>query len=264
MNGDKISQARPTINPYVSAGGLVMQRLRWDVRPQAWSSRHKLRHWKDRLAGQKAVIVCNGPSLLDTDLSLLDGVFTFGLNKINLLFDKSPFRPSCIASVNPHVLEQNAAFFNQTEIPLFLAHTGIKHVRPRDNVVFVHTADRRRFARDCSVSLFEGFTVTYVALQLAFHMGFSQVALIGCDHTFATKGPANKLVTAQGSDPNHFDPNYFANGAKWNLPDLAQSEVSYHLARAEYEAAGRRIVNATVGGKLNIFPRIDLATFVTT
>ena len=264
MNEDQTPHARPTINPYVMAGGLLLRRLRWDVRPQAWSSRQKLRQWKDRFTGQKAVIVCNGPSLLDTDLSLLEGVFTFGLNKINLLFEKSSFRPSCIVSVNPLVLEQNADFFNQTDIPIFLGTAGIRHIHARQNVAFLHAVQERRFARDCTVSIFEGFTVTYVALQLAFHMGFSRIALIGCDHNFATKGPANKLVTAKGSDPNHFDPNYFANGAKWHLPDLAQSELSYHLARVEYEAAGRSLVNATVGGKLELFPHTDLKTFVTT
>ena len=263
MNEDNNTQARSTINPYRMAGGLLLRRLRWDARPQAWASRRKLRQWKDRYAGRKAVVVCNGPSLLETDLSLLDGVFTFGLNKINLLFEKSSFRPSCIVSVNPLVLEQNADFFNETDIPLFLGAAGLPHIRLRENVAFLHAVQERRFARDCAMSIFEGFTVTYVALQLAFHMGFAQVALIGCDHNFATKGPANKLVTAEGSDPNHFDPNYFANGARWHLPDLAQSELSYHLARVEYEAAGRCIVNATVGGKLDLFPRMDLKTFVT-
>ncbi len=262
MNADTPEYFRDAINPYRIAGSLIRHRLRWDAHPQAWASRRKLRQWKDRYAGQKAVILCNGPSLLRSDLSLLTDVFTIGLNKINLLFDKSAFRPSCIVSTNSHVLEQNAVFFNQTDLPLFLGHFGIKHIRPRKNIVFLHSTAQRRFARDCSFSLFEGYTVTFVALQLAFHLGFSRVALIGCDHHFATNGPANKRVTANGNDPNHFDPNYFANGVTWQLPDLAQSELSYQLAHVEYQVAGRSIVNATEGGELEIFPRVDLKTFV--
>jgi len=93
-------------------------------------------------------------------------------------------------------------------------------------------------------------------------MGFQEVALVGCDHNFATKGPANKEVTSGDADPNHFDPNYFAGGVKWHLPDLAESEGVYLIARNTFEAAGRKIVNATIGGKLEIFERQSLEHFL--
>jgi len=103
--------------------------------------------------------------------------------------------------------------------------------------------------------------VTFVAMQLAFHMGFREVALVGCDHNFATKGTANAVVEGGEKDPNHFDPNYFA-GVKWQLPDLVQSEIGYMMAGQAFEAAGGRIVNCTEGGKLEIFPRMALAEFL--
>jgi hypothetical protein len=262
MPSPLVSKATDTINPYRIAVGLLARRARWDLRPAAWRSRRRLEQWKDRHAGQKAVILCNGPSLLKSDLSLLGDTFSFGLNKIRLLFDKTPFRPSCIVAVNPYVIAQEAAFFDSTDLPLFLGHVGVDAVRSRPNVAFLHTTSQRRFARDCKLSVFEGSTVTYVALQLAFHMGFSRVALIGCDHDFATRGAPNALVTSGRSDPNHFDPNYFANGAQWQLPDLVHSEIAYSLAKAEYAAAGRLVVNATEGGKLDVFPRMSLAEFV--
>ena len=43
------------------------------------------------------------------------------------------------------------------------------------------------------------------------------------------------------------------------LSQLSQ-QVAYELARNAYEADGRRIVDATVGGKLTIFPKGDLDT----
>ncbi len=64
-------------------------------------------------------------------------------------------------------------------------------------------------------------------MQLAFHMGFKEVALVGCDHSFATKGPAYKTVIAGKEDPDHFDPNYFSGGVKWDLPSIAAS--TFHL-----------------------------------
>jgi hypothetical protein len=98
-------------------------------------------------------------------------------------------------------------------------------------------------------------TVTFVALQLAYHMGFQEVILVGVDHNFVTQGPANAAVVSNGDDPNHFSPNYFGKGFKWQLPDLEGSERAFHQAKAAYEAAGRRVLDATVGGRLSVFPK---------
>ena len=34
------------------------------------------------------------------------------------------------------------------------------------------------------------------------------------------------------------------------------SEVGYGMARAAYEKAGREVLDATVGGKLTVFPKV--------
>lgn len=259
---DPLLTLRPTVNPYRYGAFEIWNRFKWDLNPESWRSRKRLKAYKDKYTGKKAVIVCNGPSLLKTDLSLLEGIFTFGLNKINLLFDKSNFRPSCIVAVNPFVIEQNADFYNQTDIPLYLSSWGVKLIKKCDNVTFLHGSTQSKFAQDCSISIYYGHTVTFVAMQLAFHMGFKDVALIGCDHNFATKGAANKTVISGEKDDNHFDKNYFAGGVKWQLPDLFQSEINYTIARDMYAATGRSIVNATEGGFLNILPSISVKDFV--
>ena len=261
---DPLRQQRDTLNPYRVGAGFMLRRLKWDLNPQSWRSRRVLRGWKDRHPGGKAVILCNGPSLLKVDFEALQrsGVFCFGLNKINLLFDKTSFRPGCVVAVNPLVLEQNAAFYNQAALPLFLDAHAAGFVGGRPNVAFLHSNVLPVFARDVSVSLFQGYTVTFVAMQLAFHMGFRQVALVGADHNFATKGAANKTVVSGEKDESHFDPNYFAGGMKWQLPDLFQSEVAYTMARDMYAAYGGAIVNATVDGNLEVFPRTTLQNFL--
>lgn len=251
------------INPYYRAVSLLVNRIRWDLNPLSWTSRKRLRGLKNRYDGEKAVILCNGPSLLKSDFSLLNDVYTFGLNKINLLFDSTEFRPSCIVSTNRYVIQQNRDFYNSTGIRLFLESCALKNgVKPKDNIAFFHSANIDRFARDCSFSLFEGYTVTFVALQLAFHMGFRDVALIGCDHEFSKKGPANMLVNADSNDRDHFHNRYFPEGEMWQLPDLDRSELYYKYAGNVYEAFNRKIVNATAGGKLEVFDRVDLVDFL--
>lgn len=258
---DPIVRQRESLNPYRRAASLTWRRLLWDIKFESWSSREKIRRWRNRFLGQKAVILCNGPSLLRVDFSLLENTFTFGLNKINLLFDKNAFRPSCIVAVNPLVIEQNASFYNDTNLPLFLDSGSLGVVKSRSNVIFLHSTGEG-FARDCSWSVCQGYTVTYVAMQLAFHMGFKEVALVGCDHNFAVSGAANKTVVTESTDESHFDPSYFARGVKWQLPDLFESEVSYQRAKRTCEAFGRRIVNCTAGGKLELFQRTSLDDFI--
>lgn len=263
MNSDDpLTQLRPAINPYLRAAHLLSARLKWDINPESFRSRAKLRRWAGRYPGQSAVILCNGPSLNKVDFDALRGIFCFGLNKINLLFERTSFRPNCVTAINRFVIEQNADFFNETDLPLFLNRTGTGLVRSRSNVAFLDTCGIQKFARDVSISVYESNTVTFVALQLAFHMGFREVALVGADHNFATKGPANKVAISGNVDESHFDPRYFSGGQRWELPDLFQSEVGYTMARDVYAAFGGRVVNCTDGGKLDVFDRMPLGAFL--
>jgi hypothetical protein len=88
-------------------------------------------------------------------------------------------------------------------------------------------------------------------------MGFSQVVLIGVDHRFTDQGTPNKEETRpEAEDANHFHPDYFPPGSRWQLPDLLRSELAYAKAREAYEAAGRQILDATVNGACPVFDKV--------
>jgi len=212
--------------------------------------------------GKRAFVIGNGPSLRQTDLTKLRDEFTFGMNRIYLLFPKLGFHTTYFVSVNDLVIEQFKDEILAQPMPKFLAWRSHRHFPtglPMTQLpTFLYTSyTGPRFSPDVRGRVWEGATVTNVALQLAFHMGFQQVILIGVDHNFSSKGDANKTVVSQGDDPNHFAPNYFGKGAKWQLPDLDTSEIGYTLAREAYRKAGREVNDATVGGKLTIFPKVD-------
>jgi hypothetical protein len=128
-----------------------------------------------------------------------------------------------------------------------------------DEVYFLDTdyTAPAEFADDITGRIFEGSTVTYVAMQIAYYMGFKEVILVGVDHSFSTGGQPNETVVSEGDDPNHFSANYFGKGFKWQLPDLEASEQAYQLAREAFLKDGREIVDATLGGQLRVFPRVD-------
>ena len=233
------------------------------MRPEAWRSRRILTGLRNSREGEAAVIICNGPSLNKVDLTLLDGFYTMGLNKINLLFDRSSFRPSCILSVDWMIIWQNLDFYNSTDIPLFIDHRFHSRVRSRPNVTFLHATRIPQLAHDCTVSLNYGPTVTVVALQMALHLGFSDVCIVGCDHYVALPGKPSSTHTSVGTEQNHFDPRYFSAGQKTNLPNYPEMDHHYQLARDAFESEGRSIMNCTAGGRLEIFERMDLAAWVT-
>jgi hypothetical protein len=232
------------------------------LHPWRRESMARLHALKDIHKGQRAFVIGNGPSLKNTDLSKLKDEFTFGMNRIYLMFPELGFTTTYFVSVNDLVIEQCAEDILGLEIPKFLAWRSRRHF-PTDLPIaevptFLYTTYTGiKFSSDVSGRVWEGATVTNVALQLAFHMGFEQVILIGVDHNYATKGPVNTTVTSQGDDPNHFSPAYFGKGFRWQLPDLETSELGYHLVKQGYETAGRQVIDATVGGKLNIFPKAD-------
>ncbi len=235
-------------------------KTRWFFSLKRFVSHVRLRQFKDIHAGKKCFIIGNGPSLNKMDLRPLRNEVTFGLNRIYLLFPKIGFHTNYLLTVNKLVIEQSAHEIADLPMPIFLSSSA-RHVMPfTHNVIFLKTiAGEHRFSLDPGKILWESGTVTYVALQLAYYMGFQKVILIGVDHNFVTKGPANSTVVSGGDDPNHFDPNYFGKGFKWQLPDLASSELGYHLAKRVYQEDGRQILDATVGGKLTIFPKISYA-----
>jgi hypothetical protein len=226
--------------------------------PLRRTSIQRLQAYENRHPGERCFIIGNGPSLNQTDLRLLRNEFTFGMNRIYMLFGELGFTTTYYASVNSLVIEQCAADIRALPIPKFLSWRSHPLIEPSGDMMFLHTTySGPKFAQDARGRLWEGATVTYVALQLAFYMGFQTAILIGVDHNFATKGQPNTTIVSQGDDPNHFHAGYFGKGFRWQLPDLETSERAYHLARQAYESAGRQVLDATVGGKLTIFPKVS-------
>lgn len=218
-------------------------------------------HWEilDQFKGKDILVVGNGPSLRRTELDKIDMV-SIGMNKINLFFDKTTWRPNIITCVNGLVTKQNRKFFNSTDIVLVLParawYLGIKH---RKNVLFVRTYAAKDFMNDVTKGIdFCGSTVTYTALQIAATMNPKSVNIVGVDHNF-TKNVKNSasIEKFEGDDDNHFDPNYFK-GQLWGLPDLEGSEVAYTRARKYFDGCSIPIIDYTIDGKCQIFVKDDI------
>lgn len=189
------------------------------------------------------LIIGNGPSLRNVSDDFLDLYPTFGSNRIYLRYT-----PKYYTVINPLVIGQN-----RDEIA---ALPCVKFVRSGCGLSGhqLHSVRSPLFSLKPLECVHEGYTVTYVNLQLAYYFGFTTVLLVGVDHRYTFDGKPNEQRLMDGDDPNHFDPAYFR-GQEWNNPDLEKSALFYAIARGVYEKDGRRIINLTPESALNVFEK---------
>lgn len=247
------------INLFEKKGG-IREKISEAFLYMKWRRKYakKLKKFKNIHKGQDCFIIGNGPSLNKMDLSPLSDYHTFGLNKIFLMEEMGvDLNLSYLVSVNELVIEQAHKQFEQMTCPTFLSHTASDGVvAKKSHIHRLHTLNTWSFYEDISQPICEGWTVTYVAMQIAYYMGFERVFIIGVDHSFKQSGSSNETQTYEGDDQNHFHPDYFK-GQKWQLADVYGSECSFHLANYYFKKDERLILDATVGGKLDVFPKID-------
>jgi hypothetical protein len=98
--------------------------------------------------------------------------------------------------------------------------------------------------------------VTYISIQLAYFMGFTDVYLIAIDFDYALTTGHNPINHSTEHPQDHFTPEYFKPGETRYLPQLELARRAMKCAKEFYEIRGRKIWNCTRGGKLEIFDRI--------
>ncbi len=206
------------------------------------------------------LIVCNGPSLNNTPLDDIDMV-SIGLNKINLIYKKTSWRPEIIVCTNGLVLKQNKDFFNTTEslllVPVKARYLGVKN---RENVFFLNLKDEFKVNEDIETKISAGCTVTFLALQIAAYLQANKVNIVGLDHSF-NFNKDKKVYKMEGDDENHFSKDYFK-GQYWGIPDLDQSENLYQLSKEFFESKNVPIIDYTINGKLQIFDKRDISEII--
>jgi hypothetical protein len=243
--------------------GEVPHWFTWNLSAEAARNKNRIREYKDIHKGKRCFIVANGPSLKRTDLNLLAKEVTFGMNRIYLYFDQAAFRPTYYVTVNELILEQFSSEIQKLSMPMFLNWNRRSHFATQVNAVFLKSkmVINDSFQRDLTKPMVVGGTVTFVTLQLAYYMGFREVIIIGLDHNYVEKGLPSGLETRTSEqDQSHFHPQYFPKGSKWQLPDLLRSEVDFALARKAFEADGRRIYDATIDGKCEVFVKVSYSS----
>ncbi|RLA51487.1 MAG: hypothetical protein DRR42_10185 [Gammaproteobacteria bacterium] len=230
-----------------------------------------LSKFKDRHKGERCFIMGGGPSLKAINPEFLKREVTFGVNGIFLIYDWLGFEPTyyCVEDclvyedrwrdITKKIKSSTCFFPVQFSSEEF---DRVNHNYFKAIYEFDPRAGFPRFSEDISKLVWIGGTVTYVCIQLALYMGFEEVYLLGMDHNYAKPDHVESdgdIWLSQGNDPNHFHPDYFGSGYRWHDPKVWRMEEAYCKARQVFERRGKKIINATVGGNLEVFDRVNYA-----
>lgn len=184
---------------------------------------------------KECLILGNGKSLVDVPEFMLNTYPSFGVNYCL-------FQPNFYVCVDNDILTNHYqdiyGFVLNSDFAFLPAkNKGSSFLYDLPQVCLV-TNDRRAFKEE---HFFSGMTVTYVALKLAFYLGFETVHLYGVDFS---------------KEWDHYRADYPppTNPARESL--MAEMFYHYSLAANVYNRAGRRIINHSYPSKLDkIFPR---------
>lgn len=225
-----------------------------------WISEHDpyqgLRAFRDIHNGQRCFILGTGPSLNKTNLGLLKDEIVIGVN--TFYRGMSQFGISCmyycVSDVTVwrnhyrEILDLDTILFLSGEAGEdYVRHHSHYSTYRRDRIHAIQRKDDSRYlahiSEDITQGMYWGGTVIIDAcLQIAYYMGFKNTYLLGCDCDYSGLHHFDGTTTDELNGP----------GVKGEWDGIFRS---YEVCRTAFERAGRRIVNCTVGGKLEVFDR---------
>lgn len=224
-----------------------------------------LSKYKNIHLGNRCFIVATGPSLKICDLDKLESnhEICISMNRIYNLFDRTKWRPDYYVIEDMKMIEDLAEEIVDLDIEnkfvsdapqkywdLKGSNTSIKYKMIMQNCMGKSIG----FSMNPDRYVYNGYTVTYVCLQLAVYMGFSDIFLLGVDFNYSED---------IYSESNHFD------GYQKHYKDIRLNPVqpekmkrSYERAKQVAESKGIHIYNATRGGRLEVFERVNLDNII--
>ena len=228
----------------------------------------KLAKFKDQYKGKKCVLIGSGPSLTFEDLTVLSkcDVVTVACNSLFKAYENTPWRADlyCIADSGVFKTVGNKVMEEHLDKPLFVSEvvynemdseskTKVYPVRVRCNADYPKI---RKFSDKAGRYMYRFGSVLFFMIQLAVYLGFDEIYLLGCDCNYSYTKMEDGSIQKTG------DKDYFMQG--YEDRQGHQPINQFDIVIPDYDAARRyadqnrvEIFNATRGGKLESFVRVD-------
>ncbi len=209
----------------------------------------------------RCFIVGSGPSLTATDLDSIASEDSFAANHIFNIFSKTLWRPTyyvlqdrytkldrSLSSIECRYLFIGSYFLRKNDFSL--PDNAYPFFDKRD----IGKREYLSFSESLEKFISVNYTVTYSMLQIAVALGYSEIYLLGMDHSYAVETNEKGAVVKRNNVRNH------AYEDKQEVVANVQGMNKAYLSAKHYIDGHKdvSIYNATRGGKLEIFPRISL------
>ncbi len=240
--------------------------------PDSWY----LKTLKGIHSGKRCFIIGNGPSLCAEDLDKLKGEYTFAANRIYEIFNQTEWRPTyysvmdvtaeSVSAIEKNVAELGHIFLRISRKRRQDEKLSLKY--PVEKLTRIFLDDDGFFktyqnacnylssyvSEDVSYHFSDGFTVTFIAIQLAIYMGFSEIYLLGVDFSYSVMRDADGKVHVDESIQDYF------NGKRYGATMFNHNSMlhAYQVSREYCDNHNITIKNATRGGKLEVFERVNI------
>lgn len=233
----------------------IMFLLSTPMRRKTNSPYMQIRKMKDMHNGERCFILATGPSLTIEDVKKLKNEYTFGMNSICLLFDDLGWETTYYGVQDKGVYDKLKGKYSQMKSTVLFLGDGIdkrdrkdiKHIPFALNYLNHRYSYKKlwtKFSCDVSKKVYDGYTITYSLIQIAVYMGFKEIYLLGNDCSYP-KDPKKQHFM----DFGHYDSS--------TLTARDRIIYAYQFAHEYLKNTDVTIYNATRGGALEVFPRVD-------
>jgi hypothetical protein len=252
--------------------------------------RSNLQELKDIHKGKRCFIVGNGASLTFDDIETLriNKELSFGFNGIYKAFNQTKWRPTYFMTADPAFIKhqlKEALSFDCIYIVDAVAASAIfesGEMKEPTKKVLEYMVDRLavnsegtklcgeyivsrgvypKFSNAPDRFVYTGGTIAFDALQFAAYMGFNRVYMLGVDlyksNLSSIFSFPDVLVADGAGDSEHFISNYYDKGETFYTNDVELMQMAFVCAENYSRTHGFRIFNATRGGHLEAFERVD-------
>jgi hypothetical protein len=238
---------------------------------------------RDKFRGRRCFIIANGPSLKDIDISKLRKEITMGCNGIYKMFPDWGFHTTYLMFEDIEQIELRRRDIHAVQGPIKMAAIYNAYCFKPDAKTLFFNAPRMRgqkyywtdlypqFSTDFAAVVHLGSTVTYIMLQLAYHLGCDPVYIVGLDHDYGELPklfPPGKITITEENihlvQGLHFSDKYYKVGDQIGVPFVEMQEKAYAAARKAFEEDGRQVLNASTHTCLDVFERCSFDDIMST
>lgn len=237
----------------------------------------RLNELQGRFAGERIFVLGSGPSLNKTPLEKLENEHVFAVNRIGLLLERVSWQPMFYTAFDTRVVPDNAAEISELDIPYKFFSPRYRNLLGEAENHYFHSVSANyngfghSFTDNAAYCGFGGGgTISVIAIQLAYFLGFREIYLLGMDASYTVLptveqsgdyqlgGDVKMLLTSTADDdPNHFDPRYYGRGKKWHNPNVEEMKIGFGRSARYISSMGGKLRNATIGGALEEVERVD-------